>query len=318
MSGMRRSLLLLLVLVVTSSWGVEEEPPRTMVDGDSATPKVSSSAGREQRTGPDEVYGEHIINPDRAGLREYFKRMDGVAPWVKDCDEWSSNDSRIGMLLPGAVSRLFIGKPKANGDGIDDVEKNYEVSSIGIGGSPFEGTVHVLIQAPEMRAEKACLEKLRGTAIRWGRSVGDSGYPDVAGEAVVRNVQFSRAVRMDSSGEVSATDAFVATLTVSEGVMSMVFREMSAHVWGLVGSALLMVLVAVGGWVVRRLRKAMEGADTKPRSLPFRRGLWRKTPLVAAIGRDSTAEEQAGEEAIAAISDVVTNGANTGKTDVTD
>ena len=274
MRRMRQSLLPLLVLVLTASCQVEEEPPRTLVDKDSAAPTEDSSAGREQKTGDEEDYGLHVTNPGRPELREYFERMGVVAPWAKDCEEWSTDDSRVGMLVPGA-SRLFIGRPKADVDGIgiDAIEKNYEVSNVGIGGSPFEGTVQVMLQAADMRAEKVCLEKLRGTAIRWERSGGDSGYPDVDGEVVVRDVKFSRAARM-SGGEVAATGAFVATLKVSEGAMSMVLREMSAHVWGIVGSALLMVFVAVGGWLKRRLRKAMGGTWIKP-NLPSRKRFWR-------------------------------------------
>ena len=89
-----------------------------------------------QRPGDEEDYGLHFINSGRTGLREYFERMDGVAPWVKDCEEWSADDSRVGMLLASGASQLFIGRPNADGDGIDAVEKNYEVSSVGIGGSP--------------------------------------------------------------------------------------------------------------------------------------------------------------------------------------
>ena len=237
---MRQSLLPLLVFVLTVSCQVEEEPPRTLVEEGSAAPKEYISAGREQKIGEGKDYGLHIVTSNRARLREHFERMDGVAPWIKDCEEWSADDARVGMLFPGE-SRLFIGKPKADGDGIYEVEKNYEVSSVGIGGSPFKGTVHVMLNEADMRAEKLCLEKLRGTAIRWGRSGGDSSYPDIDGEVVVRDVRFSRAARIESSGEVAATGAFVTTLTVSEGTMSMVFREISAHSWGIVASFLLTV-----------------------------------------------------------------------------
>ena len=117
MRRMRQSLLPLLVLVLIASCQVEEEPPRTLVDKDSAAPKEDSSAGREQKTGGEEDYGLHFINPGRTRLREYFERMDGVAPWVKDCEEWSADDSRVGMLAWDA-SRLFIGRPNADGGGV--------------------------------------------------------------------------------------------------------------------------------------------------------------------------------------------------------
>ena len=182
MRRMRQSLLPLLVLVLTASCQVEEEPPRTLVDKDSAAPKEDSSAGslaRAKDRRRRRLRSARLINPGRTRLREYFERMDGVAPWVKDCEEWSADDSRVGMLAPGATARLFIGRPKADASrqfDVDAVEKNYEVSSVGIGGNPFEGAVHVRLQAADMRAEKVCLEKLRGTAIRWGRSGGDSSY----------------------------------------------------------------------------------------------------------------------------------------------
>ena len=301
---MRQSILPLLVLVLTASCRVDGEPSRTLVDKDSAAPKGDISVVREQKTGDEEDYGLHVINPSRTGVREHFERMEGVAPWLKDCEEWSADDSRVGMLVPG-VSRLFIGRPNVDGEGIDNVEKNYEVSSVGIGGSPFKGTVHVMLQAADMRAEKVCLEKLRGTSIRWGWSGGDSTYPDVDGEVVVRDVQFSRAARMESSGEVAATGAFVATLKVSEGAMSMVFREMSAHVWGMVGSVLLMVFAAVVRWPMRRLRTAMGGTWIKPNS-PSRNRSRSKGQLEAANDRDSVAEEQSGEQATATTPDVDT------------
>ena len=133
---------------------VVEEPPRTLVDKDSAASKEDNSAGREQKTGSEEDYAQHVINPDRTRLHEFFGRMTGVAPWVKDCEEWSTDDSRVGMLTQGA-HRLFIGKPNADGDGVDDLEKNYEVLSVGIGGSPFEGAVYVMLQVADMRTEKA-------------------------------------------------------------------------------------------------------------------------------------------------------------------
>ena len=84
---MRQSLLPLLVLVLTASCQVEEEPPRTLVDKDSAAPKEDSSAGREQKTGDEEDYGLHFINSGRTGLREYFERMgaegcEGLCGWA--------------------------------------------------------------------------------------------------------------------------------------------------------------------------------------------------------------------------------------------
>ena len=254
-AGVMRLPLTLLVLVLSMSCQIEEEPTQTLADEASAVPRDDGKPGSEQEVADDAGYGLHVINADPARLR---KLMDGVAPWRKDCEEWSADDSRVGMLVPSFL-RLFVGRPKAGGDGIDHIEKTYEVSSVSISGSPFEGTVHVMLQGVDMPTEKVCLERLRGTTIGWGQP-GNSGYPDMAGKAVVRDVQFSRAARLESSGEVTATGAFVAILTVSESTMSMVFREIGAHFWGIVASLLLTVLMALATGLVRRVWKSKAGA----------------------------------------------------------
>ena len=221
----------------------------------------SQTAGTEQKPNEEDDYGIHVISSNPTELHGFLERMDGVAPWVKDCVDWSAADVRAGMLalVPG-VSRLYIGKPEtARGrNSITDVEKIYEVASAGISGSPFEGTVLVMLQAADFESEKPCLEKLRGTAISWA-SGDNSAFPDVAGKVVVRQVQFSRAARVGSDGKAVATGAMLATLTVSEGVASMVARQLSAHFWGIVASALFTMGVAIGGRLWRQLRKAPAG-----------------------------------------------------------
>ena len=316
MHRIRQSLPPLLVLVLTVGCQIVEEPPRKLADKDSAAPKEDNSSGREQKTITEEDYAQHVINPDRTRLHEFFGKMTGVAPWVKDCEEWSADDSRVGMLPPGA-HRLFVGKPNAAGDGVEDLEKNYKLLSVGIGGSPIEGAVHVMLQAAEMRTEKVCLEKLRGTGILWWRSGEDFRHPDVDVEVVVRDVQFSRAVRMESGGEIAATGAFVATLKVSEGAMSRVLRELSAHGWGIAGSALLGILTAVLAWLWKRLRKVMRDAWIKP-NLLSRKQFWRKEPNEAASARDPVDKEQSVERATPTTSDMDRQGAKTGKTGATD
>ena len=63
------------------------------------------------------------------------------------------------------------------------------------------------------------------------------------------------------------------------------------------------VFTAVGGWLTRRLRKAMGGAWSKPNMLSRKR-FWRMGPLDAANARYSVAEEQSGEQETATTSDV--------------
>lgn len=314
---MRQSLLPLLILVFAARGQVEPGAPQTPVDRDSSVTDRGSTAGRQQKTGDKEDHDLHVINPSRTDLREYLERTVVFASAVENCAEWSADDSRIGMLVPGA-SRLFIGRPNpdADGIGVKAIEKDYEVSSVAIGGSPFEGNVQVMLEAGEVRVERMCLEKLRGAAIRWDRSIGDPSYPDIAGEVIVRDVKFSRAARLER-GEVVATGAFVATLKVSEGAVAMVLREMRAHFWGIFGSFLLMVCATVGRRLMPSLRRAMGGARVKLDSPSWKRFRRQGQPEAADVG-DSVPEEPRDTQARATDPDINRKGATEGNTDAAD
>ena len=166
------------------------------------------------------------------------------------------------LVAVSGASRLFIGKPKRGG--VDDMERNYEVSSASIGGSPREGNVVVRLPAGEMGKEKSCLLKMAGVRIQWAAPGGDAGHPDFEGQVLVKDVRFSRAARVDPGGQVAPTGDFVATLEVSETWTGMVVREMKAHSWGIAGSALLMAATGLAGWLIRRTRKAFRHGWSNP------------------------------------------------------
>ena len=209
------------------------------------------TTSREEKTGVHDDFGVHVVNPGRLEFKKYIQQLP-LPPVAKDCEEWEDSDSRIGMLLavPGAAS-LFIGTrgegEQQSGDAnVRQIEKNYEVSSFTKGGSPLEGNLDVRLPASQMEAEMVCLQKLVGVPIQWPLVDGVPNYAEGIVEMVVRDVQFKREARLDGSGRQILTGAFVARLQMAEGRISMVFRQMKAHFWGIVGgvigSALLMAL----------------------------------------------------------------------------
>ena len=146
-------------------------------------------AGPSDGISEKEECGLHIVNPGRSELREYFDRM-RLAPRVRGCEEWSGEDLRGGMLVavPGA-SRLLVGKPKRGG-GVDAMERNYEVTSAAIGGSPKGGNVAIRLTAGEIEKERSCLENVAGVRIQWVGPGGDSGDAGLEGDVIVKDVRF--------------------------------------------------------------------------------------------------------------------------------
>lgn len=227
---------------------------------DDRTKKLSSSVPAPQigdqalaGAGGREEYPGHIVNPGRAELHAYLAQMK-LSPSVRGCEEWSSDAARHGMVLavPGA-SRLFVGKPQPGG-GVDEMERNYEVTSASIGGSPVQGQVMVRLEPAELQREQGCLEQLKGMSVEWGSPGLDGSQPAHVGDLLVDDVRFLRAERLDRFGRVVPTGDFLVALDVSEPWLSMVVRELRAHVWGILGSALLMAAAGTAGWVVRNRR----------------------------------------------------------------
>ena len=79
---------------------------------------------------------------------------------------------------------------------------------------------------------------------------------------VVREVRFQRAAAIGPDGDPVPTGDTVVKLSLSEGWLSMVYREMRAQLWGIVGGmvaggllTILTVLTSFGGGMLRRVRK---------------------------------------------------------------
>ena len=181
------------------------------------------------------------------------------------CANWAEPDSQAGMLVPlpgetwllvgdrGEVSR---GTSKWS---IGNLQRKYRVISNRQSGSPRTGEIVFMVREADAEAERRCVERLRGVAVQWLNRAGDPGIVPNAGEMVVREVRFARAAEMGPAGEPVETGDTVVKLSLAEGWISMVWREMKAHRWGIaggmVGTVLLMILTWIGGGMLRRIRK---------------------------------------------------------------
>ena len=287
MRGMNSWIVLLAIFAPAAYCYAQGNASRGAMGGaDTIASEGDRSAPSEEEIDDPEDYGLHVVNPGRLESHKYFQQMI-LAPSEKDCEEWSRGDSRTGMLFSiSGTSRLFIGKrgdTEQRGDGanVDPIEKNYDVTSLTIGGNPLEGNVIVTLPASDMEEERDCLEKLRGVPIQWAVPTGEANYVEGAVEVVVQDVQFFREARLEGSGEITTTGAFLAKLIMSESWISMVFREMKAHVWGIAGSALLMMLAATAGWLMRVVRKVVGGASINLETLSRIRSPRKKLPDTA-------------------------------------
>ena len=143
--------VLLAIIAQAANCYAQENTGQGMIGlGDSIAPKSDRSAPGKEDIDDHEDYGLHVVNPGRIELYKYFEQMT-LAPSVKDCEEWSHDDSRTGMLFSiSGTSRLFIGKrrdteQRADDAKVDQIEKNYDVTSVTIGGTPLEGSVIVTL-----------------------------------------------------------------------------------------------------------------------------------------------------------------------------
>ena len=136
------------------------------------------------------------------------------------------------------------------------LRKNYEVSSFTKGGSPIEGNVIVRLPASQLQPERVCLQKLVGVPIQWPLTDSEPNYAEGVVEMVVHDVQLKRETRLDGSGQKVLTGDFVVALKMSEGRIPMVFREMKAHTWGIVGGVIASALLMALTFIARRAKGA--------------------------------------------------------------
>ena len=116
-----------------------------------------------------------------------------------------------------------------------------------------------MLREADADAERRCVGRLRGIVVQWLNRAGDPDVGQNAGKMVVREVRFAKAAVVGPAGDPVETGDTIVTLSLAEGWISMVYREMKTQRWGIAGGivagVLLTVLTSIGGGMLRRIRK---------------------------------------------------------------
>lgn len=197
----------------------------------------------------------HILDSTLADLRRVVEGMRAPAMGT-GCDHWADPGSRAGILVPvPGAARLLVGERRDVEGGMRNVsigtQRNYPVTSFRRSGSPIAGEIVITLQKAVADAERRCMEQMRGIGVKWLNWPGGMREP-VAAEMVVRDVRFARAAVIGPEGDAVETGDTVAELTLAEGWLSMIYRELQAQFWGVVAG---IVVTISTGLVVRAGRR---------------------------------------------------------------
>ncbi len=179
--------------------------------------------------------------------------------FAKKCENLTHKDIRVGLFLavPGAGA-LFLGREYGEESGENKttilmIARIYNVQKFSKGGSPFEGSLTIVLQRRQASEERTCLEALRNASIKWATVRDIESDSEDTVDMTVEDVRFTMAGRVTDSGATVRTGETVVTITLSESWWSMVYRKSNEQIWGavlgMIGTGCLMVI----GYLVRRL-----------------------------------------------------------------
>ena len=232
--------------------------------GDGAYP--ADSTGNSVKTTTEGERSESLYVLDSTPT-DFHKIIETLRAWRtgSGCANWADPDSQAGMLVPlPAAAWLLVGERGDVSRGtsewsIGNLQRKYRVIKYTRSGSPLAGEIVFKVREADAEAERRCVMRLRGVAVQWLNQAGDPDVVPNAREMVVREVRFARAAVMGPAGEAVETGDTVVKLSLAEGWISMVWREMKAQGWGIAGGmvsgVLLTILTRFGGRMLRRIRK---------------------------------------------------------------
>lgn len=204
-----------------------------------------------------------------AELRSILREV-GQKLTPNDCNDWKEDDPRVAAVMNlRVVSQLWIGSEysQSEGLGIDGLQRTYEIRRLTIGGSPLRGSIEIRLPSNEIDDERACFSKLKDVQIRGSNDEGDGVYEGDLWTMRVSEIKFGVLVKSQGlSGERVETGETQVTLTMSEGLLTMVLRKSAEHLWALPGSLGLLILWAFGGRVIRKIQaKFCSRSTSSPR-----------------------------------------------------
>ena len=221
---------------------------------------ASAAAGQEklEHGGPNNDDREILDVQTDAELRSILSEVrKSLMP--SDCGDWNEDETRVVVVFNfRGHKELWIGTEysDAEGFGVENLLRTYEVNNLFKGGgSPLRGSIEIRLPTPEMDIERACFSKLKGVQVRGANDDGQGVYQGNLWKMTISEIKFGVLVEAQGLwGEKVPTSNTQVTLTMSEGLTTMALRKSVEHLWALPGSLGLMVLWAVGGWILRRIQ----------------------------------------------------------------
>lgn len=210
--------------------------------------------------------GLHVANPNVSEFRKWLRfRSPRELGLANNCQSVMPEDLQAGLLLamPRAAI-LFLGRNYGDEDrkgntNIESVSRIYEVQRFHKSGSPFEGSLIIVMKQDVAENERVCLEAVTNSEVRWVTVRDVESDSEEIVDMRVSDVKFSRAGKIMDSGATIPTGETVVTITLTEGWWSMAYRKAKEQVWGailgMIGSVLLMVIGFVARHMMRSMRK---------------------------------------------------------------
>ena len=234
------------------------------------TSAATAAEAREHGTPTNEDKEITDIQTDEE-LRLYLNEVRQLIP-PSDCSEWNQDDARVVAVFEFRTNKeLWIGKEYDDSDGlgVNGLQRTYEIEDISKGGSPIRGSIKIRLPTTEMDTERVCFTTLQGIHVRGAKNDGEGVYRSDLWNMTIDEVNFG--ILVEPQGimkEKTPTGETQVTLTISEGLVTMVLRKSVEHLWALPGSFVLMALSAMGSHILARKRATRSGRFwTLPRSL---------------------------------------------------
>ena len=235
--------------------------------GDGASQADSTGNSVNTSTGVEQTESLYVLDATPTDLHGIIETL--RAPRTgSGCAKWADPDSLAGMLVPfpGAAWLLVGDRGNVSGgtseESIGNLQRKYRLIRYRRSGSPLSGEIVFMVPEADADVERRCVERLRGVAVQWFNRAGDQDNVANAGKMVVQEVRFARAAVIGPAGETVETGDTVVKLSLTEGWISMAWREMKAQGWGIAGGmvagvllTILTSLTRIGGEMLSRIRK---------------------------------------------------------------
>ena len=212
------------------------------------TSAATAAEAREHGTPTNEDKEITDIQTDEE-LRLYLNEVRQLIP-PSDCSEWNQDDARVVAVFEFRTNKeLWIGKEYDDSDGlgVNGLQRTYEIEDISKGGSPIRGSIKIRLPTTEMDTERVCFTTLQGIHVRGAKNDGEGVYRSDLWNMTIDEVNFG--ILVEPQGimkEKTPTGETQVTLTISEGLVTMVLRKSVEHLWALPGSFVLMALSGHG------------------------------------------------------------------------